>query len=381
MRVAIVHYWLLNMRGGERVLEALCELYPEADIFTHVYAPERMSDTIRCHRVRTTFVARLPWARRLYQSYLPLMPLALEQLDLRAYELVISSESGPAKGVLTRPDVLHVCYCHTPMRYVWNMYQEYSEGLSGPKQWAMAMLLHRLRQWDVSSAARVDHFVANSLNVANQIRKYYRRDAMVIPPPVDLARFGHVSPAPAEDFYLCIGQLIPYKQVGIAVRAFNELGKRLVVIGEGKERDALGRIAGPNISFLDRVDDAVLQDHYARCRALVFTAEEDFGIVPLEAMAAGRPVIAYGRGGALETVVPGRTGLLFPQQTPESLAQAVLRFEQIEGAFDPANIAAHAATFSKDRFKSEFSAFLGELMRERQADNLPSLRFEPELAA
>jgi glycosyltransferase involved in cell wall biosynthesis len=381
MRVAIVHYWLVNMRGGERVLEALCELFPEADIFTHVYAPDRISETIRRHRVRTTFVAKLPWACRLYQSYLPLMPLALEQLDLREYDLVISSESGPAKGVLTRPDALHVCYCHTPMRYVWNMYQEYREGLPGMKRWAMSLLLHKIRQWDVSSAARVDHFVANSYNVARRIRKYYRRDAMVIPPPVDLERFGGVRPSRCGDFYLCIGQLIQYKKVGVAVRAFNQLGKRLVVIGEGKEREALGKIAGPNITFLDRVDDAVLKDYYARCRALVFTAEEDFGIVPLEAMAAGKPVIAYGRGGARETVVPGRTGIMFPNQTSESLAEAVLRFERTELAFDAAEIAAHAATFSKERSKRSFLDFVTGVLSEREQWDVFAPAAQPELVS
>lgn len=233
MRVAIVHYWMVNMRGGERVLEALCELYPDADIFTHVYAADRMSPVIRQHRVRTTFIGSLPWARQFYQSYLPLMPLALEQLDLREYDLVISSEFGPAKGVLTRPDSVHVCYCHTPMRYAWNMYQDYMAGRRGPMRWAMAVLLHRLRQWDVTAAARVDHFVANSLNVAMRIRKYYRRDAMVIPPPVDVELFGSVANDVASDTYVCIGQLIPYKRVDIAVEAFNRLGKKLIVIGEG----------------------------------------------------------------------------------------------------------------------------------------------------
>ena len=365
MRVAIVHYWLVNMRGGERVLEALCELYPDANIFTHVYAPDRISDTIRRHRVQTTMISKLPWARRHYQSYLPFMPFALEQLDLRAYDLVISSESGPAKGVLTRPDALHICYCHSPMRYVWNMYQEYRQGLSGPKRWAMAALLHKLRQWDVTAAARVDHFVANSHNVAQRIRKYYRRDVMVIQPPVDLDIFGASVLTQAEDFYLCIGQLIPYKQVDLVIRAFNRLGKRLVVIGEGKERDGLGKLAGPNITFLDRVDDMCLRDHYARCRALVFSAEEDFGIVPLEAMAAGKPVIAFGKGGALETVVPGRTGLLFSEQTPESLVAAVLLFEEIESQFDPKTIAAHAAMFSKAHFKQKFRSFVASVAGAR----------------
>jgi glycosyltransferase involved in cell wall biosynthesis len=328
MRVAIVHYWLLNMRGGERVLEALCELYPDADIFTHVYAPERISETIRRHRVRTTLINKLPYAHRLYQSYLPLMPFALEQLDLRAYDLVISSESGPAKGVLTRQDALHICYCHTPMRYAWNMYQEYREGMSGLKRSAMSVLLHKIRQWDVTAAARVDYFVANSHNVARRIRKYYRRDAMVIPPPVDLDRFGVAAFTSADGFYLCIGQLIPYKQVGLAITAFNRLGRRLVVIGEGKQRDQLGKLAGSTITFLGRVDNTILRDYYARCRALVFTAEEDFGIVPLEAMAAGKAVIADGKGGALETVTPGGSAYSFMSKHPKRWSKRFRRLRR-----------------------------------------------------
>jgi glycosyltransferase involved in cell wall biosynthesis len=381
MRVAIVHYWLVNMRGGERVLEALCELYPDADIFTHVYAPERISETIRRHRIRTTLINKLPYARRLYQSYLPLMPFALEQLDLRAYDLVISSESGPAKGVLTRPDALHVCYCHTPMRYAWNMYQEYREGLRGLKRWAMSVLLHKMRQWDVTTSARVDHFVANSHNVAQRIRKYYRRDAVVISPPVDLDRFGATASTSADDFYLCVGQLIPYKQVGLAITAFNRLGKRLVVIGEGKERAELGKLAGPTITFVERVDDTILRDYYARCRALVFTAEEDFGIVPLEAMAAGKPVIAFGKGGALETVTPGRTGLFFHRQTPEALVEAVRAFETIENTFVPAEIAAHAERFSKERFKESFRKLVDDISAGDGAPPAVSDERRLELAA
>ena len=379
MRVAIVHYWLVSLRGGERVLEAICELYPDADIFTHVYAADRMSDVIRRHRVRTTIISKLPWARRLYQAYLPLMPFALEQLDLRDYDLVISSESGPAKGVLTRPDALHICYCHTPMRYVWNMYHEYRHGLSRPKRWAMAALLHKLRQWDVTAAARVDHFIANSHNVALRVRKYYRRDSMVIHPPVDLDCFGTSVATQAEDFYLCIGQLVAYKRVDLVIQAFNKLGKRLVVIGQGKERSKLGKLAGPNIIFLDRIDDQSLCEYYARCQALIFCAEEDFGIVPLEAMASGKPVIAFGKGGALETVVPGLTGLLFPEQTAESLAIAVRQFEQVKHKFDGKVIAAHAARFSKEHFKQQFRNFVASVTTVRQEQDECALPEMPDL--
>jgi glycosyltransferase involved in cell wall biosynthesis len=228
--------------------------------------------------------------------------------------------------------------------------------------------MHRIRQWDVTTAARVDHFVANSHNVAHRIRKYYRRDSIVIPPPVDIERFGTPPVVKADDFYLCVGQLIPYKQVGIAVRAFNRLGKQLVVIGEGSQRAELRQIAGPTITFLERVDDETLRHWYARCRALVFTADEDFGIVPLEAMAAGKPVIAYGSGGVLETIVSGRTGLFFSEQTAEAVAAAVQRFESIEHVFDPIEIAAHARTFSKERFKQAFRAFVETVRVERRDD-------------
>ncbi|KAA2212041.1 glycosyltransferase [Teichococcus oryzae] len=369
MKVAIVHYWLVNMRGGEKVLEALCEMYPGADIFTHVYDPSAVSERIRSHRVRTTMIARLPFARRLYQAYLPLMPLALEQLDLREYDLVISSESGPAKGVLTRPDALHVCYCHTPMRYIWNMYLDYKSGAPRLLRGPILYLAHRLRNWDYSTAARVDYFMANSHNVAERISKYYRRPAAVVYPPVDLETFAPPAEAPpadkADGFYLCAGQLLRYKRVDLAIEACRALGRRLVVLGAGSEYEALRRSAGPEVEFLGRVDDATLRSYYARCRALLFTGEEDFGIVPLEAMACGRPVIAYGRGGALETVAPGISGLHFPEQTTASLQKAILRFEAQEHIFDPATIAAHAGKFSKAAFRRAFQASLAHAEESR----------------
>ena len=364
MKVALVHYWCVNMRGGEKVLESLCELFPEADIFTHVYVPERMSDTIRRHTVHTTFIARMPRARTLYKAYLPLMPLALELLDLRSYDLVISSESGPAKGVITRADAMHICYCHTPMRYIWNMYHEYQEGMNVVAKAAMALASHRLRQWDVTSAARVDHFVANSHNVAGRIRKFYRRSAAVIHPPVDVAAFQREHGSGTDDFYLCAGQLASYKRVDIAIEAFNRLGKPLVVIGEGEMYEKLRRQAGPNIKILGRVGQDTLREAYARCRALIFPGEEDFGIVPLEAMASGRPVIALGRGGALETVIPGQTGILFTEASAQALIEAILEFEHIQADFDPDLLARHAALFDKGRFKREFNDFVADVLEE-----------------
>jgi glycosyltransferase involved in cell wall biosynthesis len=263
------------------------------------------------------------------------------------------------------------------MRYAWNMYQEYKEGLIGPKRWAMALLLHWMRQWDVTAAARVDHFVANSCNVARRIRKYYRRDSVVIHPPVDIDHFGAPATVRTEDFYLCVGQLVPYKQVGIAVQAFNQLGKQLVVIGEGPQRGELGKIAGPTIKFLDRVDHTTLHEYYARCKALIFTADEDFGIVPLEAMASGKPVIAYGSGGALETIVPGRTGLFFSEQSADSLADTVRLYEACDHTFDPIEIASHAKSFSKARFKKAFREFVETAEAQRGGSVEFGRYFEP----
>jgi len=365
VKVAIVHYWLLTMRGGERVIEALCELYPEADIYTHVADPEALSDTIRSHRIQETFIARLPGARRHYQKYLPLMPLALEQLDLREYDLVISSECGPAKGVITTPRTLHVCYCHSPMRYVWDMYWDYLEGIAKPLRPLARGLLHYIRRWDLASAFRVDHFLANSEFVADRVMKHYRRDAEVIHPPVDTGAFGVAEST--DDYYLLVGQLVPYKRADLAVRAFSRAGKPLVVIGDGEQAAELRRLAGPTVQIMGRQPGSVIHQKYARCRALLFPGEEDFGIVPIEAMASGRPVIAYGRGGVLETVVEGRTGLFFHEQTVESLLDAVRRFEEQESTFDPAEIRRHALGFDREVFKARFRARVEELMDEHRA--------------
>jgi len=355
-RVAIVHYWLVAMRGGERVVEALADLYPDADIFTHVYDRSMLSESLNRHRIETTFIQRLPDSVRRYRSYLPLMPLALEQLDLRNYDVVISSESGPAKGIITLPGTLHVCYCHTVMRYLWDMYHEYRAQAGALTRCLMPFGAHYLRLWDQSSAARVDTFVANSRNVAERIRKTYRRDATVINPPVDVDRFR--ADRPREDFYLTVSQLVSYKRVDLIVEAFSRLKLPLVVIGEGTELDKLRRLAASNVQFIGRQSDEVVAEHLERCRAFVFAANEDFGIVPVEAQAAGAPVIAYGFGGVTETVIPGVTGLFFAEQTSQSLVEAVRRFESGALVSEPKVLHEHAQGFARSRFTREFESFI-----------------------
>ncbi|MBS7458542.1 glycosyltransferase [Coralloluteibacterium stylophorae] len=354
-RVALVHYWLVGMRGGEKVLEVLCELFPDADIFTLVADPSRLSDRLRGHRITTSFLQRIGGVRH-YQKMLPLMPFALEAFDLTGYDLVISSEAGPAKGVVTRPDALHVCYCHSPMRYVWDLYPQYRAGAGRLARALMSLTAPVIRQWDVTTAARVDAFVANSSYVARRIEKFYRREAAVIHPPVDVGRFAPAPDGP-DDYYLCAGQVTPYKRIDLAVDAFTRLGKPLRVIGSGVD-DRLRERAGRNVEFLGAVDDATMAHHFAHCRALVFPGVEDFGIVPLEVMASGRPVIAFGRGGALETVVHGETGVLFHEQSVEALIAAVEACEEAADLFDPARLRAHAVSFSLDVFRARLRHFI-----------------------
>jgi glycosyltransferase involved in cell wall biosynthesis len=372
MRVAIIHYWLVRIRGGEKVVDALCEMFPDADLFTHVYSKDQLTERMKRHHIRTSFIAKLPFAERLYQWYLPLMPIALEQLDLREYDLIISSESGPAKGVLTRPDSVHVCYCHTPMRYVWNMYLDYLGQTRGIARLIVPWLMHRLRIWDVQSAQRVDLFVANSRNTAHKIRKYYGRESIVIHPPVDVDAFSTV--AEPEGYYLCVGELVRYKRFDLAIAAFNALRRPLTIIGDGEEYFNLKRLAGDTITFLGRRDLATLQYHLPRCLALVFPGEEDFGIVPVEAMAAGRPVIAFRRGGALETVVPGTTGVFFDSPTAEALAEAVVAFERSRAAFDSQKIRAHAQQFSREIFRERFTAAIADLTNGTEHESMAEAR-------
>ncbi|MEL6700058.1 MAG: glycosyltransferase [Pseudomonadota bacterium] len=368
MRIAIVHYWLVGMRGGEKVIEEISKIFPEADIFTHVAIPENLSERLRGHKITESFIARLPGGRKHYQKYLPLMPRALEAFDLTGYDVVISSESGPAKGVITDPDALHLCYVHSPMRYIWDHYWIYQSQAGRLARMAMPLFAPGLRLWDTASAARVDHFVANSAFIARRVAKTWRREAHVIHPPVDVEGFRpqETVQAPAPDApYLYAGELVSYKRPDLAVDACTRSGRPLVVIGEGAARADLERRAGPNVTFLGRVSFEVLKQNYRDCRALIFPGVEDFGIIPLEVMMSGRPVIAYGKGGACETVVHGKTGLLFDAQSVDATEAALTAFEAQSGSIIPEACMAHAAGFDAARFRRDLSAHIAAVAPER----------------
>jgi glycosyltransferase involved in cell wall biosynthesis len=352
-RAAIVHYWLLNRRGGEKVLEALCRLLPEADIFTLFCDPRTLSPEVRSHKITTSF---LNPARLFYRELLPLMPMALESFDLRGYDLVISCESGPAKGVITASDTRHICYCHTPMRYLWDLYPAYRNEWthSSLKRAVMAPLTNYMRMWDVTTAARVDRFLANSENVRKRILKTYRRDAEVLHPPVDVDFFQW---KPAEDYFLIVSELVPYKRIDIAVRLFSRTGRRLRIAGGGPELRRLRKMAGPSVELIGRVKPDVLRDLYSRCRALLLPGEEDFGITPAEALASGKPVIALGRGGALETVPPFG-GLFYHEPVETALEEALVRFEKMESQIKPAELQEFARRFSPEEFARKMQVVL-----------------------
>ncbi|WP_337925400.1 glycosyltransferase [Croceicoccus gelatinilyticus] len=351
-RVAIIYHWLVQMRGGERVLERMLDLFPDADIYTHVYVPEKISARIRMHRVRTTFINRLPGAAKHYQKYLPLMPAALEELDLRGYDLVISNETGPTKGVIPAPDALHACYTHSPMRYLWDHYPDYRASAGRLSRLAMSATFPTLRRWDVTSAARVDRFMANSRFVQKRIEKYWRRSSQLVHPPVAVEDFAPVSEV--SDRYLWVSQMTRYKRPDIAVEAFNRTGRPLMMVGDGDLFEEMERRAGPNITLVRRMDFPALCRAYAEAKALVFTAEEDFGIVPVEAMASGRPVLALGKGGALDTVAREVSGMFFAEQSANSLEAGLTRFDDWLPHFDPAAAVGHARNFAPEVFDRRF---------------------------
>ncbi len=356
MRVAIVHYWLVQMRGGERVLEHLCEMFPQAEIFTHVVDRDKLSPLLKQRVIHETFIARLPFAKKHYQKYLPLMPLALEALDLTDYDLVISCEAGPAKGVITRPDALHITYCHSPMRYIWDQYHQYAAQSGRAARLVMAIFAPILRLWDTTSATRTDGILANSAYVAQRVAKAWGRQAGVAHPPIDPALFKPADEI--SDEYLWVGQLIPYKLPELALEAFNRTGKKLHIVGTGALLDRLRSLAGPNVRITERLSFDELRRAYATCRGLVFTAEEDFGMVPVEVMASGRPVLALGRGGALETVVDGQTGLFFDDKSVDSLVDGIARFEAWLPTFRPEAALERARDFTPEQFRATVMDFI-----------------------
>lgn len=380
MKVAIVHDWLVVEGGAERVLAEILALFPEADLFSVVdFLPKENRAFLGGRTPRTTFAQKLPFVRRHYRKYLGLMPLAIEQLDLSPYDLVISSSYAVAKGAITGPAQIHVCYLHSAARYAWDLQATYLHEAKlehGPLSWFARWLLHKFRIWDVRTASGVDHFVTNSRFVAGRARKFYGREAVVVHPPVDVTAFtlGDAH----EDFYLTTSRLVPYKRVPLVVEAFAAMPeRRLVVIGDGPEMPRVRAAAAPNVTVLGYQDRDTVIDYMRRARAFVFAAEEDFGITPLEAQAAGTPVIAYGRGGSLETIVvkpQNRTGVFFHEQSAAAIAAAVAEFEGLSSTISPAACRENALRFSSDRFRE---AFMDEVQyalnrRHRTAARHPS---------
>ncbi|MFZ1059004.1 MAG: glycosyltransferase [Candidatus Rokuibacteriota bacterium] len=368
-RVALVHDWLTGMRGGERCLEVFCELFPEAGLFTLLHVPGTASPVIENRRITTSFLQRLPGVEARYRALLPFFPLAVERFDLRGYDVILSSSHCVAKGVRVPRGTLHLCYCFTPMRYVWDRYDDYFGARAGRAvRLLMPPVAAVLRRWDRRTAARVHHFVAISRFVADRIARCYGRDAEVIHPPVDVQRFRLSEEA--GEFYLVVSALAPYKRVDLAVEAANRLGVRLVVVGSGPEERRLRALAGPTVEFLGWRSDAEVAELYARSRALLFPGVEDFGIALLEAMASGKPVLAFDRGGARETVLPlepgieSPTGISFSEQTADALTDAIGRFEANAHRFVPKALRAHAEAYDRPLFKERIAAYVARRWEE-----------------
>ena len=367
MKIAIVCDWLVTIGGGEKVLEQMLLCYPEADLFSLVdFLPPEKRGIIQNKNVTTSFIQRLPFAKSKYRTYLPLMPLAIEQLDLSSYDLIISSSHAVAKGVITGPDQLHICYCHSPIRYAWDLQHQYlreSNLTRGPKSWFARWILHKIRLWDLRTVNNVDYFIANSKFIARRIKKVYARDATVIYPPVNLKT---AQSLPREDFYITISRMVPYKRIDIIVEAFiNSPQRKLVVIGDGPFYTKIKAQVGnaENIKLLGYQSDEVVSDYLSRAKGFIFAAEEDFGIIPVEAMMHGTPVIAYGKGGALESVSDNEinpSGIFFQQQNPTSIISTLNTFEENIANYTSENCIDNAKRFSAERFRDEFKNFVAE---------------------
>ncbi|MDF9801082.1 glycosyltransferase involved in cell wall biosynthesis [Catalinimonas alkaloidigena] len=363
LKIAIIHEWFVDHSGSEKVLEHILNVFPHADLFSVVeFLPNELKYFIQNKPVKTTFIQKLPFAKKRYRNYLPLMPLAIEQLNVSAYDVVISNSHAVSKGVITNSNQLHICYCHSPMRYAWDLYHQYlkESGLDkGVKGFLAKLFLHYLRQWDLSTIHRIDHFIANSNYIAARINKVYKRKAKVIYPPVHVEKFElHTA---KEDFFLTASRFVPYKKIDVIVEAFSRIPEeRLVVIGDGPDNKKIREKASgcANITFLGFQDQKTLISHMQRAKAFVFAADEDFGIIPVEAQACGTPVIAFGKGGSLETVKDGVTGLFFYQQSTNAIIEALKKFKEDHHQFDPLLIREHAESFSVLRFQQEIKDFI-----------------------
>ena len=366
MRVALVHDWLTGMRGGEKVLLSLARLFPDAPIYTLLHVPGSVHPELEAHPIRTSVVQRLPWAARHYRHYLPLFPAAMAAFDFAGYDLVISSSHCVAKGAHVAPEALHVCYCHTPMRYVWDRFDDYfGPGKASPLvRPAIRVVAAALRRWDVAASRGVHHFVANSRYVAQRIQRYYARQAEVVSPPVDTDFFTPASGVCSGDYELIVSALVPYKRIELALAAYRGSGRRLLIAGSGPDAERLARVAPTEVCFLGHVDDHALRDLYRGCRAVLLPGIEDFGIVPIEAMACGRPAVVYAEGGAREAIVEGETGLLFRTPTPEALRAAVDALSATR--FNTAALRAHAEGYSRAAFDARMRDLLASAMRRNQ---------------
>jgi len=358
MRTAVVHDYFTQLGGAELVAQELVRMLPSADLYSTVALPECMPAELKNVPVHTSWMQRLPKLRDYYRLYFLLYPFGVSSLDLSKYDLVISSSSGYAKGVRTNRDAIHVCYCHTPMRWAWSFDSYSARESMGPfKRALFPHLIRFLREWDTGASRQPDHFVANSKTVAKRIERSYGRTAEVIHPPIDLHRFRPCDEQ--EDYYIVLSRLVSYKNIDLAVRACTDLNRRLLIIGGGPDRDRLKSFAGPSVTFLGRLSDNEVEHYASRCRALLFTGEEDFGMAPLEIAAAGRPTIAYRAGGAVETILEDITGVFFDKQTPADLAAAILRFEKMDWRAEV--LSAHASKFGIDVFQNSFRRFLNRV--------------------
>jgi glycosyltransferase involved in cell wall biosynthesis len=364
MKIALVHDYLVQYGGAERVLEAFTELFPYAPIYTLIHDDKAMRGQFAEKRIYTSFLQSMPFSRKRHRFFPPLMPLAIEEFDFSPYDVVLSDSSSYAKGIITRPETLHICYMHTPMRYAWDDCQKYTQDFGFPTlvKRLVPFFMSPIRLWDKASADRVDRYLANSQFVAKRIKKYYRKDALVIHPPVNVDHFYIAKPEDRTASFLMVGRLIAYKRHDIAIEAFNRLRLPLKIIGRGPEMKRLQKLAGPTIEFLGRVPEADLPKYYAECRGFVFPQEEDFGIVAIEAMASGRPIIAYRGGDIVEHLEEGTMGVYFDEQTPEAIVRAVEGFD--DGSYDSAFIRSRAIRFDKERFKATIQDYVTNTLKE-----------------